>query len=105
MALSSATVSASSVAYYAIGSASPTLNYAASLSIAGGATTDGSADLYYAKQHSIVNGVPLSLDLRGSLTQPDGSSAVFVEVTARRRSNLHCSKPCTRAGERLASIG
>mgnify|MGYP006921396390 CR=1 FL=1 len=82
MALTSATVSAQSVIQYALGSAAATFNYSASLAIGGAATTDGSADLLYAKQHSIVNGVALSLDLRGSLTQPDGSAAVFVEVTA-----------------------
>lgn len=82
MALTTATVSATINSQFAIGSATATLNYAANEVFAGGATTSGSADILYARQHSITSGVVLSLDLSGSLTQPDGSTAVFVEVTA-----------------------
>lgn len=82
MALTSTTASASIISQYAIGSAGATLNYAVQQTYTGGATTTGYADILYAKQHSIVSGVALSLDLSGSLIQPDGATAVFVEVTA-----------------------
>jgi hypothetical protein len=81
MALTSTTVNASIVSQFAIGSATANLNVSASESFGSGTTTTN-ADIKYIRQHSITNGVALSLDLSGSLTQPDGSSAVFVEVVA-----------------------
>lgn len=81
MALTSLSVTANATPVYAFGSATSSLPFTCNVSVTGGNTTAGYADrLYVPAAQSIVAASPLSIDLSGSLVQPDGSACVFVRV-------------------------